>query len=266
METIKLHIKQSGIRLLAVLRDHLSNQLTTKKLRWLIEHHRCKVNGKIECFCSYKVTKGDTIELVLDLPPPPHIDQEDVLFEDEHVLFYNKPAFIASNDLADQLKCYLVHRLDRDTTGVIVFAKTMRAKTAIENLFRQREIEKYYLAYVSFAPSKSSGTIDIRLEKKAVREGASKAICSSNGKEAITHWKVLTKNKHRTLVELHPTTGRMHQLRAHLAAIGCPIVGDVIYGSRKQIALRPLLHASTLKFKLFDQTYDIEAPLPEDFS
>lgn len=261
METFKQQVTESGNRLLAFLRDHLTTKLTTKKLRWLIEHHRCKVNGKIERFCSYKVKKGDRVELILDLPEPAHVDKKAILFEDDHYLFYNKPPQLASNELAKQLKCFLVHRLDRDTTGVMVFAKTKAAKERIEKLFRLREVNKTYLAYVSPPPQKMEGIITIRLTKKAIREGVSEAICDPEGKEAITQWKVIKVEGERALVELHPKTGRMHQLRAHLSAIGSPIVGDVVYGDRRQEALRPLLHASELKF----EHYAVSAPLPADF-
>ena len=200
---------------------------------------------------------------------PPFI----VLYEDEDVLVADKPAGIPThpspghfNDtLANQAAAYLglercrdlhvIGRLDRDTSGVVLFAKSSVAAAA---LFRQRaqgKLRKIYHALVVGTPSCAEGTVELPL-KKVTRSGADTIenfmVVDPTGQKAVTHYRVLERREGETLLELWLEQGRMHQIRAHMAAIGCPVKGDVIYGGAKKPDLH--LRADSIAF---------DAPFPQ---
>ncbi|MCP5469966.1 MAG: RluA family pseudouridine synthase [Chlamydiales bacterium] len=226
-------------RLLAFLKERVD--LSTKRVRWLVEHNRCRVNGAVERFCSTRLFKGDRVVLHLD-----DTDQKlKVLFEDEHLIAYRKPAGFTS----ERLPHLLVHRLDRDTTGVVLCAKTLEAQNKMEVLFRKREIEKEYIAVVSPPPSGEGGVIKFDMAVQKRREGAVLWHKVEKGLPSETQWEVIKRDRKKATLRLFPKTGRTHQLRLHMRELGCPIVGDVDYGSREQgKVFRPLLHARRLTF------------------
>ncbi len=248
MQNFTLTNTDPGKRLLAVLKLKLADQWKTKEIRWLIEHNYCRVNGFVERFCSTRLRAGDRIELQLQKPPSFKIEKERILFEDDHLLIYDKPAAISSEQLADLLELTLVHRLDRDTTGVMVFAKTYKAEMSMEQLFRDGEVTKTYLAVVSPPPKGLKGKITLPLGKLKQREGAVTWGVVENGKKAHTEWVCLEKNKHEALLRVFPKTGRTHQIRIHLKEIGSPIIGDVDYGGRLQDKTNLQLHAEKISF------------------
>lgn len=167
----------------------------------------------------------------------------------------------------------VVHRLDRDTTGVMVIARNMEAFNALKENFKNRNIEKKYLAIAKGIFKEKEGVIEKSIAKSSSYR--KQIIARSNTKTTIksaeTHFKVLEEFKQYSLVELTPKTGRTHQIRIHLASIGHPIVGDNVYGAEKKVQIsdvlvaRQMLHAQKLKFELFDQQYDFTAPIPNDF-
>lgn len=228
-------------KLLPYVRDELRGEWKTKDLRWLIEHHRCQLNGFVERFCSTRLRKGDQVEIFLEEPPTGEVP---IIFEDEELIVCNKPAALASEKLAEKLSALLVHRLDRDTTGVMLLAKTEEMQLKLEDLFRKREVKKTYLVYVSPPPRKRHGLIS-----KPVGE-----------KEAQTSWTLVKREKKRALLRCQPKTGRTHQIRIHLEAVGTPVEGDVDYGGRYQSQHRPLLHAEKISF----ENRSFSAPLPQD--
>lgn len=144
-----------------------------------------------------------------------------------------------------------VHRLDRDTSGLLVLARTAAARTALGRALESRQVTKRYLAVVTGGPPAASGTIHLPLADDPHRRPA-KRVDPILGRRATTRWRVIatlrTGDALRTLVELEPVTGRSHQLRAHLAWLGCPISGDPLYGPRDGGAGRLALHAATLEF------------------
>ena len=218
----------------------------------------------------------------------------EVLFEDESVLFINKPAGLLTHavrtgdvSLVDWVIGYypqvvqvgevplrpgIVHRLDKETSGILVIAKTQKAFIELKRLFEEREMEKTYFALVEGCLSKVSGSIDFPItriphsEKRSIRRATSDV----EARPALTHFRLLTRFRNNDFVEVHPKTGRTHQIRIHFSAIQHPIVGDRLYGFRRKsnmlIAPRQMLHAGRLSFSLFGKMYDIEAPLPSDFS
>jgi 23S rRNA pseudouridine955/2504/2580 synthase len=266
--------QNEGARLLTYVKKNLNGLFTTGDIEWAIEHNHCTVNGKVERFCSTKLKSKDTV--VIHLAKKPHFvfEKTRVLYEDPLILAYNKPHNLASTGdkgLEGVLSCKAVHRLDRDTTGVILLAKLERAAPLFEDLFRKREIKKTYLAVVWGHPPQEGGIIENYLGKIAQRQGEVTwgVVPKQKGLFAKTEWQVEKRMKEYTLVRCTPLTGRTHQIRIHLRAIGHPIVGDLHYGGRakQSMATRPLLHAHALEFMHPQESKLIEivCPPPQDF-
>lgn len=214
----------------------------------------------------------------LDSPPPPRtLDPHEikdlhqmVIHRDADVLVLNKPSGLAVqggtgtskhlDGMLDALKFdlderpRLVHRLDRDTSGILVLARTALAATKLAAAFKARETEKIYWAVTARVPAPEEGSITLRLAKKGGPQGERVAVDDEEGQRAVTDYEVIdTAPPRAALVRLRPITGRTHQLRVHCAAIGCPILGDVKYGQADAVIhgvenARSLhLHARRLK-------------------
>jgi tRNA pseudouridine32 synthase/23S rRNA pseudouridine746 synthase len=210
-----------------------------------------------------------------------------LLHEDAHILAFDKPAGLpvqggsgVEESLEDLLAAYaksngkrprLVHRLDRETSGVIIAARTKPAAAFLSRAFAERRVEKSYLAIVcGGAPDPAEGVIELKLVK-STRDGIDRMIIEPGGAEATTRYRTHSATPRAALVALNPETGRMHQLRAHLAAIGRPIAGDAKYGglfSIGGIAIpRLLLHAAALAFPHpAGGAMRLAAPFPRDFA
>jgi 23S rRNA pseudouridine1911/1915/1917 synthase len=202
-----------------------------------------------------------------------------ILHSDEHLLVADKPAGLlvveapgrsgptAVERLGRQLgaRVYAVHRLDEDTTGVLVLARTLAAKKALDGMFRAHAIERVYLALVARAPSPAAGTIESRL----IEEDGTMRSVVGRGQRAVTHYALRERRIGGALVECRLETGRRNQIRVHLAEIGCPIVGDRKYGwrpRRGERVARPLLHAWRLRLRhpITGVEVVVEAVAPED--
>ena len=156
----------------------------------------------------------------------------------------------------------MVHRLDMDTSGLVLFARSPEAQRNLSLLFEQREISKTYVAIVEGVIEKDEGMIDYPMRKDMEQRLPPKHLVDCvRGKKAVTEWRVLERGKTTTRVALYPQTGRSHQLRVHMESIGHPIVGDPIYG---QSAERLMLHAQTLKFHhpVTGEPIQLECPVP----
>ncbi|MCC5833013.1 MAG: RluA family pseudouridine synthase [Chlamydiales bacterium] len=249
----------SSCRLLTCAREKFD--LPAKDLRWSIEHGRCFVNGRVERFGSTRLHKGDKVAIWPAKRPRFEREESRVLYEDEDLLFYDKPPFISSPDLALLLGLNLVHRLDRDTTGVILFAK--KEPAPYEKLFHERKIEKTYDLLVEGIPSKARGLFSGKMRKIGSREGAVIWGISNSGYWSQTEWECIEQGKKYAYIRCRPLTGRTHQIRVHMRALGHPVLGDCEYGSRSAMPglFRPLLHAAGLSFG----PYRVFSQLPEDF-
>ena len=216
----------------------------------------------------------------------------DILFEDDHLLAVNKPPGISVhpsrkepdgtlvNELLEQFpeisgvgedatRPGIVHRLDKDTSGVMVVARTQEAFWGLKGLFKERKTEKRYLAIVDGVIKEPRGKIDfpvgrVGLKMGIVRPGQREL---PKQRDAITRYVVRRRFLDATLVEVLPKTGRMHQIRVHLHAIGRPILGDKLYGGRavRARAPRQMLHAWRLSFTLGETAYAFMAEPPDDF-
>ena len=213
-----------------------------------------------------------------------------VIVEDAAILALNKPAGLSSqggriraHTLDDLLWAFarsngkrpeLVHRLDRDTSGVILAARTKPAAGFLGKAIMGRKVRKTYLALLAAPPEPAAGTIDTPLRREEIgREAYMRPTNPDHpaAEAALTRYRTLATGPGATLVELQPHTGRMHQLRVHLASIGRPILGDVRYGGALTAAGAPvprlMLHASRLEFPHPDGgSRTVEAPPPEDFA
>lgn len=189
--------------------------------------------------------------------------KERIIFRDDKVIAIDKPSGLSTqggsgitislDDFLPYLKFdleekpQLVHRLDKDTSGVILIARTKEVAEVLTDKFRHKEIRKTYQAMVDGYVKKDFGVIDIPLKKKYVGKNEKVYRDEIEGKTAITKFKVLQRFKDYSLLELHPLTGRTHQIRVHCKELGYPIIGDVKYGGkkveRKEIADRLCLHA-----------------------
>lgn len=282
MPTWKVTEETCRQKLLVFLVDQLGETYSSRAVKKLIESNRCKINKRPEKFASTLLGQGDVVELDLVLRKAASVasfDVQRILYEDEALLFYNKPAFINCDEKGIQAyaKLYhsaleLVHRLDRETTGVLVFAKSKSVLEAMKKLFKELAVKKTYLAIVDGAVKEKKGVIEKRLAKKKEYAGQSLwgVVNDLKALYACTPWELITAGSKESLLVCYPTTGRTHQIRVHLASVGHPILGDFQYGKRFQSIYsspRILLHAKRIQFAhpLSAALLDISAPIPEDF-
>jgi len=225
----------------------------------------------------------------------------EILFEDEYMIAVNKPAGVltipdrfnaALPNLATTLQriypeAIPVHRIDKFTSGVNIFAKNAEVHKALSALFENREIEKYYVAIVDGIPSPESGRIDIPLAESKVTRG--KMLAHKRGKASVTEYKILKSFRTYSYVYIRILTGRMHQIRVHMQYIGNPLIVDALYGNREAFYLseikqkkfnlaknedeKPLLsrqplHAEKLSFihPYTENKVEIVAPIPKDIT
>ncbi len=236
----------------------------------LIREKKVKVNGK-RVDAAYKVEDGDQVEVFSDLAKRIENTKEkkkisvdrmkkflsQIIFEDENLVAINKPSGLATqggsgidisvDDFVREQKWQLVHRLDKDTSGILLIAKNNESAEVLTEGFKNKTIEKTYHALICGTPRKLEGTISIPLRKKILGKNEKVLPDFEQGKEAVTKFKVVKSFADHSLIELKPLTGRTHQLRVHCKEIGHPIVNDVKYGGRevlkKNLSNRLCLHA-----------------------
>lgn len=248
--------------------------ISGKGIRRILEANLCRINGRIERFGSRTVQENDSIELASHWKSllTSKIEPFETIYDDEFLKVVNKPAGWVCID-AETLKTFgknhfLVHRLDKDTTGLLMIAKSQMARDELMGLFERREIQKEYLALVDGAPKETQGSKKTFLSKKGSFEGQTIWGSNSHGLMAITHWEKRAVGKSASLLLCQPETGRTHQIRVHMAEMGHPILIDRQYAKQFKCQLffqRPLLHAYTLKFSFKGKIFALKAPLPCDF-
>jgi RluA family pseudouridine synthase len=241
-----------------------------KFLRRLLEANLCRINGKVERFGSRVVNGGDAVELAPSWKSllTPKLSSLEILYEDANLKIINKPSGWVC-DPKTALKAfgpgqYLVHRLDKDTTGLLIIAKGAAARDQLMEMFERREIAKSYLAIVDGIPKDPSGVRQSLFVKKGSYEGQTIWGSGQKGLTAITHWKRIAVGKNASLILCEPVTGRTHQIRVHLAEMGHPILVDRQYAKffrSKIFAQRALLHAHRLQFSFQGKAIDLTAPL-----
>ena len=223
--------------------------------------------------------------------PVPSLSLQDTAFarslvvhEDEHLIAFNKPSGLAVQTRGNRGPCLenllpafaksngklprLVHRLDAGTSGLILAARTKPAAAHLSEQFAKRHVRKTYFAVArGELPMEEAGTIDQPLLKCIGQRGTPPMVPSNaeGAQSARTYWRILSRSGQTALFELQPKTGRMHQLRVHLAHLGCPILGDTLYGQGKTAASRLMLHAARLSLTHPNTTpFMLSAELPDE--
>jgi len=289
MGTLRFSVadEDAGTRLDKALAGH--EEIGTRSLaERLLGDGAVRVDGEIRAK-SFRLEAGSIVEA--ELPEaPPSLAAEPVSvvvpYEDEHLLVLDKPAGLVvhpgagtrAGTLAGQLLTLgaaggpdperpgIVHRLDRDTSGLLVVARSEKAHAALQEAIRQRELDRRYLALVRGAPRSRTGRIDAPLGRDR-RDPTKRSLDTEEPREAVTHFEIAELLSEHALLEVRLETGRTHQIRVHLAAIDLPVSGDSQYGVRGDLGLeRQFLHARGLRFRhpFTGEEIDIESPLPDD--
>jgi 23S rRNA pseudouridine1911/1915/1917 synthase len=254
----------------------------------LVEGGNVRVDGRARAK-SYRLEGGE--ELQVELPPEPsrEIEAEDVelriAYEDEYLLVVDKPAGVVVHPGAghstgtlvhglagrtgggNEDRPGIVHRLDRDTSGLLVVARLDEAHERLQELVQKRELERRYLALVRGHPRSWRGRIDAPIGRDR-DEPTRRSLDTDLPREAVTHFEVDGLLGAYALLNVRLETGRTHQIRVHLAAIDLPVVGDRVYGVPDKVLERQFLHANRLAFEhpFTGEKIDVESPLPDDLA
>ena len=269
-------------------------EFSRARVQGLIADGFVTVNGVAAKKAGQVIEDGDDIEVRIPPPQPSGLAAEDIpldiIFENDDLIVVNNPAGMVvhpaaghySGTLVNAVLGYdpelegiggeerpgLVHRLDKETSGLIVLARNERAHNWLQDQFRLRQVEKTYLALVDGKPPTPAGRVEAPVGRDPSHRKKMAIVPPGKGREAISEYKTLESFKNHTLLEFHPRTGRTHQIRLHCQFLGCPIVGDAIYGKRTPTVTieRHFLHAFRLKIILPSekQPRTFEAELPEE--
>lgn len=289
-ETIQIPPEHAGMRLDVCLARLFPDRFSRSRVQKLIENKKILLNHS-ETTANYKIKAGDQIS-IQDLP---EIDWKaraeniplDILYEDESLLLINKPAglvvhpakghfehtlvnallyhCISFQKQSESMRPGIVHRLDKDTSGVMVIAKNERIHAALSEQFREHQIEKVYRTVVQGIVQHDEGMIEEPVGR-AFKNRKKIIIRPSGGKDALTFFQVIKRLPNATVLEIRPRTGRTHQIRVHMSYLGHPIYGDYLYGVRSDWIDRQALHAFSLAFShpVTGKRCYGEAPLPVD--
>ncbi|EFB41906.1 RluA family pseudouridine synthase [Parachlamydia acanthamoebae] len=285
MHIWKVASAESGMTLNAFLKLKLGDAYSAKQLKHAIERNLCRINQRVERFASTRVANGDQIEWDNDklqflfASSQLKFEAKRIIYEDADLLVYDKPAGINCDTSGivrlihqkdPSLK--LVHRLDRDTTGILLFAKTDAVLHKMIRLFKTFKVKKTYYVIVDGAISKEKGVIDNNLAPLHKYQGQTVwgQATGSKGVHARTGWRKEKKGQDCTLIQCYPVTGITHQIRVHMSEMGHPILGDYQYGRRFICSYQPsryLLHAYEITFPhpSSEKEIRLKAPLPSDF-
>jgi 23S rRNA pseudouridine1911/1915/1917 synthase len=298
---VRLEPAHAGWRLDRALADAVPT-LSRERLKALIRSGAVEAQGTAGRDPALKVKGDEALRVAVPEPTPAHNEPQDIpltiVFEDEHLLVVDKSAGLVVHPAAGNFDGTLVnallhhcagqlsgiggvarpgivHRIDKDTSGLLVVAKTDVAHEGLAKQFAAHSIDRRYLAIVSGVPKTGSGTVDAPLARSAVNRKKIAIVEGQRGKRAVTHWKRLELLSDAALVECRLETGRTHQVRVHMASIGHPLVGDPVYGRAgkthgkllKELGFqRQALHAAELGFThpVTKHRLSFSSPVPPD--
>lgn len=294
-----IEAEEAGKRLDSFLSEKIDGYSRTY-MQKLIEEGHCKINEKAALKANYKLRQGDIVEIVVPDPVPLEVQPEkidlNIVYEDDDIIVLNKPQGMVvhpahgnytgtvvnallehCNTLSDYnsltgingvMRPGIVHRIDKDTSGIIVIAKNNEAHISLSEQLKEHSITRRYTALLEGRLKNDTGTVATLIGRNP-RDRKQMAVVSVNGKRAVTHYTVLERFENHTLIEAELETGRTHQIRVHMAHLGHPVVGDIVYGYKKQRfeTKGQLLHARVLGFihPRTKEYVEFEAPLPEHF-
>ena len=275
--------------------SYLSNKVEISRvtIQRLIKEEKILVNNK-STKSSYKIQQGDVIIVNEDEPKETTIKAQDIpveiIYEDNDIIVVNKPKGMvvhpangnpdgtlvnslmaickdSLSGIGGEIRPGIVHRLDKDTSGILIVAKNDKAQINLSEQIKKHEIEKTYIALVKGIVKENEATINMPIGRST--KDRKKMAVVRTGKEAITHFKVIKRYNNYTLLEIKIETGRTHQIRVHLSQIGYPIVGDTTYSNGKNEwgIMGQCLHAKSLKFvhPITKKEMFLEAKMPEYF-
>ena len=287
-----LAIPSSGLdQRLDVYLSEKIKELSRSQIQKLIEAKRVWVNG-FTGKSNHRLKEGERVEIEYELPEPEGIQPEDIpldiIYNDSALLVVNKPSgmvvhpgagnrtrtlvnallfhFPDIGRVGPEERAGIVHRLDKETSGLIVIARNSTAYSQLQRKFKQREVEKIYLGLVWGKMPEKEGEFSWAIGRH-MKHGERISVSTKRPKEALTRYSVQKEYQEFTLLEIRPLTGRTHQIRVHLAASGHPLVGDTRYGRRnsKIHAPRLFLHASGLSFRHpeTEERMEFSSPMPK---
>ena len=283
---------QSNIRIDKAI-TLLDSNLSRMTIQRLIDEEKIKVNGNF-VKASYKTKLNDKIEITIEEPKKVDIKAEnipiDILYEDKDIIVVNKPKGMvvhpangnldgtlvnaimhlcgdSLSGIGGEIRPGIIHRLDKDTSGVLIVAKNDLAHINISNQIKERQTKKTYIGLVRGIVKENEATINMPIGRS--KKDRKKMAVTKDGKEAITHFKVLKRYEKYTLLEIKIDTGRTHQIRVHLSEIGYPLVGDYTYSNGKnEFGVNgQMLHSKQIEFThpRTGEKMKIEAPIPDYF-
>ncbi len=244
--------------------------LSRSKIQKLIDNKKVIVNNKTVS-ANYKIKMGDLIEVNDDLNYEINIEKEniplDIVYEDDDLLIVNKESGMVTHpapghytktlvnallykfDISSttDIRPGIVHRLDKDTSGLMVVAKNEKTHEKLSEMIKNKEVKRHYIALVEGVIQHETGTIDAPIGRDQY-DRQKMAVTDINGKDSITHFKVLKRYKNKTLVECILETGRTHQIRVHMKYINHPVVNDPIYNKKKSDDFGQMLHSKSIEF------------------
>jgi 23S rRNA pseudouridine1911/1915/1917 synthase len=266
------------------------------RLQNLIENGLILVDGTIAHKSGQSINQGSIIQVKIPPPEPTELVPEDIpldiIFENDDLIVVNKPAGMVVHPAAGHTSGTLVHaalghapemmgiggekrpgvvhRLDKDTSGLILLAKNDQAHRWLQDQFRLRKTIKTYIALVDGKPPTPSGRIEAPVGRDGIHRKLMTITSYKKGREAVSEYRTLETFNNHVLLEVHPLTGRTHQIRLHLKYIGCPVAGDKVYGHTHSTipVKRQFLHASQLTIQLpnDEKATTFNAPLPQELS
>ncbi len=290
MEATEMVFTADGRRLDVLLSEQ--SGLTRSRIASLMEEGRVTVDGQAVLKAGQKAKPGQVVTLTIPAPKPAIPEAQDIpltiLYEDRDLAVVVKPCGMvvhpaAGNEdgtlvnallhhldslggIGGELRPGIVHRLDKDTSGLLLVAKNDASQLALSEQLSQRQMEKHYRSLVEGNLKEDSGRIEAAIARS--KKDRKKMAVDSEGREAITEWTVLARGRGVTLLDVHILTGRTHQIRVHTKHIGHPVCGDPIYGSPKGAKVsRLMLHAYSLSFThpTTGERMTFTAELPEEF-
>ena len=292
MKEFVVEKENEGIRLDKVL-SILDSELSRTMIQKQIENKEILVNDKVQK-ASYKVQLKDKITVKEIEPVRIDLKPEDipieVIYEDNDIIVVNKPKGLvvhpangnpdgtlvnaimkicngSLSGIGGKIRPGIVHRLDKDTSGILIIAKNDKAHINLSEQIKNREVKKTYIALVRGVVKENNATIRMPIARS--KKDRKKMAVSKDGKEAITHFKVIKRYTNYTLLQINIETGRTHQIRVHLSQIGYPIIGDVVYSNGKNEfgVVGQMLHAEKIEFlhPITKQHMKLEADIPQYF-